>query len=950
MANAYSILHNYDQPVYEPNLDLVTKVLSYKQQKLNTGRQKLQSLYDEFSMLDIIKPVDQEYAEERLSQVKNMVDKYASGDLSSDALVRDISSNMDNFVDDNVINAVVSTKGLKSDLSTWSQVREEEPEKFGEQNYRYAMEKTKAYTDNDKIGQKYNGEASFIEYVDVNKLMHENAQELSKTLKANYVENVNGKYEFRETVTGKRVDRSKMESALRSLIGPKVGNQLKINGWDTYNNLSDEQLLEQYTQHYSIKAEAEKGKISSLETALKSDRYTGEQKEKIRQEVDRLTTEVNKIENGTKAQEAMEYGREVVMGDLYTDRLMGRMLDTYEFDEVLSREVNAADKYFMDMQLEHTKINARLAKQAAESATATFDTNAVEGETVVVEDFTDTAPGNMKYVQNRKAETLGNVKGALSEMGLSSDVQNAFLDKMMYDGFNVIGKDFVEVELADGTSTRVKVTDNLTRNLIEYKQVLEKTTPYDKEIDNSISEATTALKGQLNLALNEANWNARGGADYKDFVPKLRGHYTGNPEDGYTFTELPRAAAEEVMLKIFNTPESDLTDREKLTKDMYIQTSFALDPDLSKEKREEAIDRVLKRARDNRTTAPIIGFHGDNYSAAMGATMDLTINEDGSINAEEGILEDLWALSDIGKGRWQVNTGESFSDTYVSSTTPSDIIRGFSKTVDKKVDLLIKDDRMLPAPTTNTFPSKSPQAKALFSLAANQTEVGGRSIDKTQDPTLIPQYSAEEGRVTGYKIKYFVKSSGTKGMTAQETAEFKAETIAKEIPLTDTSAPLLNANVNGQKLSIGTVADFFGEGSVTANSANPKSQIVGDVFSTMRRELQGQVELMENQEDKVKIDQVFKDVTQGRIGFELVTESGEVAVSLKKGGKTIYTAMGLIPGNQLHSSTLSDPVYVATLQRKAVNHYIKNVVVANSSTVNTLAKNNREQFSASLIR
>lgn len=487
MANAYSILHNYDQPVYEPNLDLVTKVLSYKQQKLDTGRQKLQSLYDEFSMLDIYKDSDREYAEERLNQVKSMVDRYASGDLSSDALVRDIASNMDNFVDDNVINAVVSTKSFKSDLSTWNKVREEEPERFGEQNYNYALTRAQNYLANDKIGQKYNGEASFIEYVDVDKRLLEEMPKAMKALKEEFVELTPGSGIFYDKVTMERVPRNRMERVMKLSIGQDGYRQLGINAWSESQSYGEGQIRESYNSFYSSQLSQLNNDIQNTKNLIS--KKTGQDREALKESLRNKESQRSIIQNRIDSSSQMD--KVSMYQDLYTKRYEDDVLSAYSYDSrVIKRELDQnsfqTKKYAMDVmkvQASASKASGRLNDPSQENRLYTAPVSDAISEE---EGYKRKAENLFETFWKRGNENYKNFKSIIGDD--ISDSQSVDLLSKIEE--SMLGsKSSVTIELYDGTTKTLDFTNPETvRYVREMKNYLDGNDPDAKMIRESIRD------------------------------------------------------------------------------------------------------------------------------------------------------------------------------------------------------------------------------------------------------------------------------------------------------------------------------------------------------------------------------------------------------------------------------------------------------------------------------
>ena len=74
---------------------------------------------------------------------------------------------MSDVVDDNVKNAVISTRIYKSEQASWGKLKETSPEKYSQTNHAYAQQGADAWLSDGSTGSKYQGGGGVIEYVDV---------------------------------------------------------------------------------------------------------------------------------------------------------------------------------------------------------------------------------------------------------------------------------------------------------------------------------------------------------------------------------------------------------------------------------------------------------------------------------------------------------------------------------------------------------------------------------------------------------------------------------------------------------------------------------------------------------------------------------------------------------------------------------------------------------------
>lgn len=339
MASAYSILHNYDQPVYTPDFGLVAKALEYKQNKLDTNREKLQTLYDQYSMLDIYRGVDKEYTDDRLTQVKGILDKHTSGDLSSDAFTRSLASNMDQFLDEKVINSVVSTKLFKSEMAEWEKKKEDKPELYNEGNKQYAMQFAQPWLQGEEAGQKYRGGAGFIEFVDVDQNILKEIPKIVKELHGTELSYDAGSGMFYDIVKKEFVPRDKLGAALKLAIGQKGYKQLEINAWNEFNAMPPEVAIQQTNSYIDSRVTQSTDRLKSLEQERSKDPKNKDLYDELisleRAEINKYsalkTNDIGQAENLYKSIYTSRYENNVLDAYSYAPRIIERKLDQNHF-------------------------------------------------------------------------------------------------------------------------------------------------------------------------------------------------------------------------------------------------------------------------------------------------------------------------------------------------------------------------------------------------------------------------------------------------------------------------------------------------------------------------------------------------------------------------------------------------------------------------------------------
>jgi hypothetical protein len=995
MANAYSILHNYDQPVYEPNLDLVAKVLSYKQQKLNAGRQKVQSMYDQFSMLDFQNDVDKEYAEERLGQVKNMLDRHASGDLSSDAVLRDVVGNLDNFVDDNIITAAVSTKKFKSDLSTWADKRENDPDKFAPQNYNFAMKRARAYTESQKVGQQYKGEAAFIEYVNIPKLLNDNAIEIAKSLEVDYVEDKDGGYSFREKVSGKKVDPHKLESALRGLLtDQKVRMQMTIDSDAIYGNYSDEDLQDEYANSQHQKTSFYSGEVSKIERYLESNPDLAEDKKNEQLENKKMyEAKIASINDGTEFKSILEKnGRSGVMTKMYSDRLIGRTVSAYSKKGISDIEVNEADKYYMEYSLraqEQERKNKETAlklNQATADASKTAEADAAFGTTGLTgsstlteaEGFVKDGETGMAMMQSDRNSSTEGFESLLKGKGYSQDVIDKLKETAFASNFkNIAGKSSVTV-IVDGKPQKVEFDQELRQAALSYTSAMKRAKPYDAVVEESYISAKNELTKSLAGYFKKENWEDATYLDYKPHLPMLSGKLVEQDDGSLTFVGgtddslISAASSNEDIVAIFNKKGS-LTKAEQATKELYISGIMASDIGIPEDERQE-----YKRIhRDNLKKYNVEGdielvYWEHRKQAITGGTMPqfLTnlIEPPNSFYSHkptgehsEGVGDrNIFFPSEVSYSKTE--TGSISWDRDIDVKPISEIYSGASKELDAKVTKMFEDGELVPDPKRYTYDGGSDEVKKLESLVAG--EGSAQSIDVNEPMTVLPQYSGEEKAVTGYKIKHYVKATGTDGLTEVTSDLISSDIVENVLPIGSSNKPILNPNIKGQKVFLGNFETYTGQGSFLRDGSSQYTPgimqnlngIKGTIGVTEARldeaaESYGMTEEAV-MEDKARLKSIKDKWVNGQLNFELVTlGQGKYGVEIQDqtNGSVLYTATTnkdkpMVSERAATLRNMSDPTIKTQIMYNALSTYLTNEFYYSTNAYKAAAVNTIKKY------
>lgn len=957
---AAPLIYDYrNLPVYKRDEDFLFKAISYKQGKLDANRAKLQGLYDQYSMMEATNDVDKEYIAQRLNEVKNIADQYAAGDMSSDYLTQNLMGNLDKVVDENVINAIVSTKRLASEDQAWARLEQENPEKFHQANKQYAYSQNKnreEYLNSQEVGAVYRGGTEVIEFVDVNKLITDNMEKITKQLKGSYVKVINGEYAIVDE-TGKRIDRRKLRAAIDGLLGPKERKQLEVNAWEQYSSLSEDLLKEQFEAYNSGQAETYRDRLAEVENWMKTKEFKNSDPE-IQADTKELAEEYkNEIERMTSPQmyESMaQYGRKTVENYLYTNRLMNGFLDAYDFNEVTKIEVNKAYKYYNDNLREDAKIarearaaEARAIEEAGGGVPEHIITDLNEGQ-----GYERTVENALRQKQAASQGARDDFQEAISEY--SPEQQKEINDFLMRSGIGEISStSSIEYTDSSGVKQSIALSKETVISMYEYKQVLAGETASDKTIERAFLDGVKEVGEVLAPGFKKENLDAFYN-DYRDIVPLISGSYKKQADGSFKFEVAEDdSKALETTAKLFGE-SGGLTEEEKVTKEVYQMATLLADPSLTKEERIEFERVYARKLRQMGADAPVLSVYATSNLAKTGGGVSSLVEgllggvfpshgrgkakrvnlkvEEGDIDYERMVSKrgevpvgeisyvNIMGLSDLDKSKWETGGwGQVLWNTPFSDKTPSTVMKVMRENLKNNLEETDLVDGTLPTPKKMTFNAKSKEAADLRSLASAKLDVGKEGIDLTQDVSLNQVYNEESGMVDAYTIEFFGKGEDKAKV---KTEEIPAKEIEQILPMANTSRPIINRHVPGQSFQLGAPRDYLDKAKRGVNKDPRVVRNIQEVQSFMQETKDN----FTSEQDIRILDGLYERFYRGDIKFEIATtEDKQIVVNVRDGGQ-LHTSYGLVSGGQIHAFELTDDSNLTSLQSKAFYEYVSSIV------------------------
>lgn len=662
MANAYSHLHNYAQDLYTPHFDLIGQVLQYKQGKLDKNRSKLQNLSDKLALTDVAKEEDQEYLEQRLGQAVDIANKYAALDLSNDGLANDLIGKLTTVVDENVKNAVLSTRVFRAEQKDWAKLEEEEPEFFNAGNKRYAQQGANNWLNDGTVGQKYNGGGGVIRYDDYHKRWQEAIPDIAKYLGAEYSVQENGQGIFIDNVTKTQVERSKLSSAMDEILGEKGMQQQAISAWNKYDGRDPNEIKAEYDAYLAPKVARVTRDIKTLKNIIPGtqDKVL---KAKYEAQLKDLTASRNSYKSNSFDELAKrgERGIESAYQKMFSEGEKEGLLHVYAYtpreisrvaDDNHVKTLNFQEKVRHNLQTEATAL-AKAGGGKKGSGLQQYDKNGNPTVVVAGEGFTkaEDKVSDLTATQTENAEgfsALKSVVGNLSHaelIGIGSQLDNADLGKSSVT-VNV-GGEAKKIEFFTKDINGNYVSNGNRAKLLEFKSKTWEDSSYERKYKKILKGGVKAMQ----LKLSE---EVKLQPDFLSEVPVVgkRVVRTGGTDEEpiYGVETMSQDDATSYFQGLLLKKESgEMTAEEQLTLDMQVYNLLASDSAL------EDQDATAIFAAMRQEMVPKIGFEAFNQIATSAQDLrdvhnDLRRNKDYYGSIDHRLYEGLNAAAETMPG------------------------------------------------------------------------------------------------------------------------------------------------------------------------------------------------------------------------------------------------------------------------------------------------------------
>jgi hypothetical protein len=214
------------------DLDLMGKVLQYKDQQYQQHKEQIQQTVNNFAGLDVMKPEDRQYLNTKINSLVQNINNNGNADLSDPNTVTQLQGFGSTISGDpKIMNAVAGTHMVRQLQQQYNEFKTNPKMKgmYGASNFAKDMNSVQKWMADGEVGSNYNGPSTATPYMDVDK----KASEIAKDIKASEFsyDTKNGLYIERTTGQSKTEDQIQQIVAQRLMNDPNYSQQVQTNAW-----------------------------------------------------------------------------------------------------------------------------------------------------------------------------------------------------------------------------------------------------------------------------------------------------------------------------------------------------------------------------------------------------------------------------------------------------------------------------------------------------------------------------------------------------------------------------------------------------------------------------------------------------------------------------------------------------------------------------------------------
>lgn len=450
-----SIIHKPLDYVAPVDLNLMGKVLEYKQSQFDQGVNKIQGAIDSAASLDVVRGVDKDYINSKVSNLVQTINNIGGADFSDPNITNQIGGLSSQIYNDpNVINAVSGTKQFRYVQDQYKTMKEKHPKDWNPANEWYDMNKFQDWFNDSRVGAAPSaGAGQVTPYTKYEEDWQKTFDKIANN--ANVSQEITDKGLMYRIDTHTIVSPERIYDTAQKLLTPEQRQQLAIEGRYQYQNLPISELTKAYDAETYKKVGDATSQLDDYRAKLKGAINVTDQ-DKYQQLIDQTNNTINTLlapvrKNGEQIKE-----------NLYTNEKLKGLQDRYAFDKTNTKLQPATDKMF---KLKYEMDKQKFAYQQGHDNMQQQIEMAKDGLTY----YQDPMTGQTTIIQDPNARQ-NRLKGGRLSIGIGA---NGEVDFSGLPGYNAVAANQVNTVTKQTLDSRK--TDLVTANqklMLDYAQSL----------------------------------------------------------------------------------------------------------------------------------------------------------------------------------------------------------------------------------------------------------------------------------------------------------------------------------------------------------------------------------------------------------------------------------------------------------------------------------------------
>jgi hypothetical protein len=469
-----SIIHqpiDYTAPV---DLNLLGKVLQYKQAQYDSGVQKVQGHLDALASMDIVKDSDKQYLNAKLNNLVSGINGMGGVDYSDSNTTNQIAGlSSQIYGDDNVIGAVANTKKFRYVQKYYQDLKEKKPKEYNPANEDFDMGRFESWLSDGEVGTSPEaGAGKVTPFADYRANHMKMFEKIAGNMTTEWTEKGMMLRKDEKTV----YTAQEVMSAAAKLLTPAERLQMAIDGRYQYKHVDDMSLAKAYDEKIYKQANDIQSKLDTYKVRLKGATTVKDKQEYsalIARTEKELQTALNPIsKNANQIRES-----------LYANQYFQGLAERYSFSKVKSTmQLNSGEAFRQRQNLAVAEFQYQQQKDAADQEIERAKNDLIW--------YTDPVSGLRTLIKNPNApkktgDSSGTPSPSLPGLGNAGEDQRQEFDKEKLDNRKtelVKGNETLKAQYMEKFSRLYNIPEYVVKDYMDDGQLSVKITPEAEQI------------------------------------------------------------------------------------------------------------------------------------------------------------------------------------------------------------------------------------------------------------------------------------------------------------------------------------------------------------------------------------------------------------------------------------------------------------------------------------